>query len=170
MASRTQFIAKNAWNPTETGGRSAGCRLSVPDPVANRSFSGFVRKEGVVEAICQLPGIMEVFCMLRSIWISGVVCAALLGGLVAVPRAAHAQGLWLGGVGFGGPGFYGSGFSPYGVGGWGGVGGFVPVRAAYPAVVSRPVVVAPRPVVVAPTPSAYRHANRVVRRVWRRGW
>ncbi len=108
--------------------------------------------------------------MLRRAWISGVVCAAILGGSWAVPEAANAQGLWLGGIGLGSPGFYGSGFGPYGLGGWGGVGGFVPARVAYPVVVNRPVVVAARPVVVAPTPHAYRHANRVVRRAWRRGW
>jgi hypothetical protein len=113
---------------------------------------------------------MEVISMLRRAWISGVVCAVLFGGGVAFPRAANAQGLWLGGVGFGGPGFYGSGFGPYGVGGWGLSSGFVPARVAYPVVVGRPVVVAPRPVVVAPTPHAYRHANRAVRRAWRRGW
>jgi len=106
--------------------------------------------------------------MLRRAWISGVVCAVILGGSWAVPRVANAQGLWLGG--FGGPGVYGSGFGPYGVGGWGLSGGFVPARVGYPVVVSRPVVVAPRPVVVAPTPHAYRHVNRVVRRTWRRGW
>ena len=118
--------------------------------------------------------------MLRRIWLSGIVCAALLGGLGAVPREANAQGLWFGSFGIGGPGYYGSGFSPYGfapygiggwgIGGWVGAGGFVPARVAYPVVVRRPVVVAPRPVVVAPTPYAYRHANRVVRRAWRRGW
>ena len=109
---------------------------------------------------------MEVIRMLRRSWIFGVVCVSLLGGLSLAPRVANAQGLWLGGIGFG-PGFYGSGFGPYG--GWGGVGAVVPTRVAYP-VVSRPVVVAARPVVVAPTPHAYRHANRVVRRAWRRGW
>jgi hypothetical protein len=96
---------------------------------------------------------MEAIKMLRRAWISGVVCAVILGGSWAVPPVANAQGLWLGGVG-----------------GWGGVGGVVPARVAYPVVVSRPVVVAPRPVVVAPTPHAYRHVNRVVRRAWRRGW
>ena len=106
--------------------------------------------------------------MLRRAWISGVVCVVLLGGLGGVPRQASGQGLWVGGIGFGGPGVYGSGFGPYG--GWGGAGGIVPIRAAYPVVVSRPVVVAAKPVVVAPTPHAYRHANRVVRRAWRRGW
>ena len=104
--------------------------------------------------------------MLRRALICGAVCAVLLGGFGAVPRAANAQGLWLGGIGFG-PGLYGSGFGPYG--GWGGVGAVVPARVAYP-VVSRPVVVAARPVVVSPTPHAYRHVNRVVRRSWRRGW
>ena len=108
--------------------------------------------------------------MLRRAWISCVVCAVILGGSWAIPRAANAQGLWFGGIGLGGPGYYGSGFGPYGLGGWGGVGGVVPPRAAYPVVVRRPVVVAPSPVVVAPTPHAYRHVNRVVRRSWRRGW
>ena len=107
--------------------------------------------------------------MLRRVWLF-VLFAVVLGGWGGVSRAASAQGLWLGGIGFGGPGFYGAGLAPYGVGGWGGIGGFVPARVGYPVAVSRPVVVAPRPVVVAPTPHAYRHANRVVRRAWRRGW
>jgi hypothetical protein len=138
--------------------------------MTKRSFAGLLRKERIAGAICQLPGFMEVVSMLRRTWIAGVVCVVLLGVFGGVPREANAQGLWLGGFGLGGPGFYGSGFGPYGVGGWGGVGGVVPARVAYPVVVSRPVVVAPRPVVVAPTPHAYRHVNRVVRRLWRRGW
>lgn len=97
-----------------------------------------------------------------------LACVVFLGGVGAASREANAQGLWLGGVGFGGPGLYGGTFGPYG--GWGGAGGLVPARVAYPVVVNRPVVVASRPVVVAPTPHAYRHVNRVVRRVWRRGW
>ncbi len=109
--------------------------------------------------------------MLRRAWISAVACAVLVCGAVGQPREADAQGIWFGGIGFGGPGFYGPGFGPYGVGGFGGWGGFAPARVAYPVVVSRPVAAYSRPaVVVAPTPHAYRHANRVVRRVWRRGW
>ena len=106
--------------------------------------------------------------MLRRVWLVGVACVALLAGSSGLSRRADAQGIWFGGVGLGGPGFYGGGFGPYGVGGWGGV---LPARVASPVAVSRPVVACARPaVVVAPTPHAYRHANRVVRRVWRRGW
>jgi len=108
--------------------------------------------------------------MQRRAWFFCVVCAVLCGGLLASPQVVNAQGLWFGGMGFGSPDLYGSGFGPYGLGGWGLSGGFVPARAAYPVVVRRPVAAYPRPVVVAPTPHAYRHANRVVRRAWRRGW
>jgi len=113
---------------------------------------------------------MEVSRMRRRRWILGIACALVGAGSMASPQAANAQGLWFGGMGFGGPGFYGSSFGPYGVGGWGLSSGFLPARVPYPVVVARPVVAYPRPVVVAPTPHAYRHANRVVRRAWRRGW
>lgn len=108
--------------------------------------------------------------MMRRILALGLLCGSL-----AFTETAHAQGLWLGGIGFGSPGFYGSGFSPYGFGNAGFYGGFAPARFGYPVAV-RPVYVA-RPVIstgFAPVyrarPAVQAPLNRAYRRVWRRGW
>lgn len=105
--------------------------------------------------------------MVRRIVTLGMLSLGLFCGSLALPHAAHAQGLWLGG--FGVPGLYGTGFSPYGFGATSFYGGFAPVGFGYP-VVARPVV----PTIVAPVyrarPAVQAPLNRASRRVWRRGW
>ena len=106
-----------------------------------------------------------------------MLAALVVGAMVAAPRPASAQGLWLGSWGWGGPvafapapAFYGFGptyVSSYRTVGWGYPGFYAP---AYAAPVYRPAWGYGGPVVVAPRAHAIRVGNRVARRNWRRGY
>ena len=93
--------------------------------------------------------------MVRRILFLVLVC-----GFLACAQSAHAQGVWLGGIGFGSPAFYG-GFAPVGFGS--------PV-VARPVYVGGPVVSGGVARVYGARPAVQAPLNRASRRVWRRGW